>query len=96
MINYILLAVFIALQAGDFYTTYTILKNGKGREGNPILAWVFDRIGYTTGLVIFKGLCIAVGIYAVQFSNSFYIFVPVIALYTWVVWNNYKVLKATA
>jgi hypothetical protein len=92
MINYILLAVFIALQAGDFYTTYTILKNGKGREGNPILAWVFDRIGYTTGLVIFKGLCVAVGVYAAQFWNGFYILVPCIALYTWVVWNNYKVL----
>ena len=92
MINYILLAVFIALQAGDFYTTYTILKTGKGYEANPILRWVFDKIGYTIGLIIVKGLAIALGIYAAQFWNGFYILVPAIALYTWVVWNNYKVL----
>jgi hypothetical protein len=92
MINYILLAVFIALQAGDFYTTYTILKNGKGYEANPILRWVFDRIGYVTGLTIFKGLAIAVGVYAAQFWNGYYVLVPAVALYAWVVYNNYKVL----
>ena len=92
MINYILLAIFIVLQASDFYTTYTILKNGKGYEANPILRWIFDKIGYVAGLAIVKGLCIAVGVYAVQFSNSFYIFVPAIALYIWVVRNNYKVM----
>ena len=92
MINYILLAIFVALQAGDFYTTYTILKTGKGREANPILAWVFGRIGYVIGLTIFKGLAIALGVYAAQFWNGFYILVPCIVLYTWVVYNNYKVL----
>jgi hypothetical protein len=92
MLNYILLAIFVALQAGDFYTTYTIIKTGKGREANPILAWIFNRIGYVVGLVIFKSLAIAVGIYVAQFWNGFYILVPCIALYTWVVYNNYKVL----
>jgi hypothetical protein len=92
MINYILLAVFIALQVGDFYTTYTILKKGTGREANPILAWVFDKIGYVVGLAIFKGLAIAVGVYAAQFWNGYYVLIPAVALYTWVVWNNYKVL----
>jgi hypothetical protein len=92
MINYILLAIFIALQAGDFYTTYTILKTGKGRELNPILVWVFNKIGYTAGLAIFKGLAVAVGIYAAQFLNGYYVLIPLIALYAWVVWNNYKVL----
>jgi hypothetical protein len=92
MINYILLAIFIALQIGDFYTTYTILKTGKGYEANPILAWIFNKIGSTIGLVIVKGLCIVVGVYAAQFWNGFYILVPAIALYIWVVYNNYKVL----
>jgi hypothetical protein len=92
MINYILLAIFIALQAGDFYTTYNILKTGKGYEANPILKWVFSKIGYVTGLAIVKGLAIALGIYAAQFWNGFYILVPCIVLYAWVVWNNYKVL----
>lgn len=93
MINYILLAVFIALQAGDFYTTYTILKTGKGYEANPILKWVFDRIGFTVGLAIFKGLAVAVGVYAAQFWNGYYVLIPMVALYTWVVFNNFNVLK---
>ena len=92
MINYILLAIFIALQCGDFYTTYTILKTGKGYEANPILRWVFDKIGYVTGLVIFKCLAVAVGVYAAQFWNGYYVLAPMVALYTWVVYNNYKVL----
>jgi hypothetical protein len=96
MINYVLLAIFIALQVGDFYTTYAILKKGTGREANPILAWVFDKIGYVAGLAVFKGLAIVIGIFIVQYWNSFYFFVPCIALYSWVVWNNYKVLKTTA
>jgi hypothetical protein len=92
MINYILLAIFIALQAGDFYTTYNILKTGKGYEANPALAWVFSKIGYVTGLTIVKGMAVAVGIYAAQFWNGYYVLAPMTALYTWVVWNNYKVL----
>ena len=94
MINYILLAIFIALQCGDFYTTYTILKTGKGHEANPILAWVFNKIGYTAGLAIFKGIAIIAGVYAAQLSNGYYVLAPMVALYTWVVWNNFKVLKS--
>jgi hypothetical protein len=93
MINYILLAIFIALQAGDFYTTYTILKTGKGYEANPILAWIFNKIGYTAGLAIFKGMAIIVGVYAAQFWNGYYVLAPMVALYSWVVWNNFNVLK---
>ena len=89
MINYILLAIFIALQAGDFYTTYTILKTGKGHEANPLLAWVFDRIGYVLGLVLFKGLCIVIGFMLLPY---WYALAFLDALYVWVVYNNYKVL----
>jgi hypothetical protein len=89
MINYILLVIFIALQAGDFYTTYTILKTGKGYEANPILAWVFSKIGYPTGLVVFKGLCIVIGFLLMPY---WYALALLNALYLWVVWNNYKVM----
>ena len=89
MINYILLAIFIALQAGDLYTTYTIIKTGKGREANPILAWVFSKIGYPTGLVVFKGLCIVIGFFLLPY---WYALAILNALYLWVAYNNYKVL----
>lgn len=93
MINEILFVVFVLLQLADLYTTYTIINTGKGYEANPFLAWIFDRIGYVAGLLIFKGIAIAIGLYTVQYWNSFYLFVPLIALYSWVVYNNYKVLN---
>ena len=91
MINYILLVIFIALQCGDFYTTYTIIKTGKGHEANPVLAWIFNKIGYTSGLAIFKGLCIAIGIVLLP---AWYALAALDILYIWVIWNNYKVLKS--
>jgi hypothetical protein len=90
MINYILLAVFIALQIGDFYTTYTIIKTGKGHEANPILARLFDKINYPTGLVIFKGLCIVIGFFLLPY---WYALALLDILYVWVVYNNFKVLR---
>jgi len=93
MINYILLVIFIILQCADLYTTYTIIKTGKGYEANPFLAWIFDKIGYVVGLLIFKGLAIAIGLFVVQFWNGYYVLAPLIALYSWVVYNNYKVLN---
>ena len=90
MINYILLAIFIALQAGDFYTTYTIIKTGKGHEANPILAWIFSKIGYSTGLAIVKGTAIVIGFLLLQY---WYALAILDILYVWVVYNNFKVLR---
>ena len=90
MINGLLFALFVFLQCADFYTTYTIIKSGKGHEANPILAWIFDKIGFDIGLGIFKGLCIVIGIFLL---NVWYALAILDALYIWVLFNNYKVLK---
>ena len=89
MTNGILFALFVILQCIDFYTTYTILKTGKGHEANPILAWVFSKIGYPLGLVVFKGLCIVIGFFLLPY---WYALALLNVLYLWVVWNNYKVM----
>ena len=89
MLNGILFVLFVLLQCGDFYTTYAIIKNGKGHEANPLLAWVFDRIGYVSGLFLFKGLCIVIGFLLLPY---WYALAFLDALYVWVVYNNYKVL----
>jgi hypothetical protein len=89
MTNGILFALFVLLQCIDLYTTYTIIKTGKGHEANPILAWVFDKIGYPTGLVVFKGLCIVIGFFLLPY---WYALAILNALYLWVAYNNYKVL----
>jgi hypothetical protein len=90
MINGILFSVFALLQCIDFYTTYTIIKTGKGHEANPILAWVFSKIGYPTGLAIVKGTAIVIGFLLLQY---WYILALLDILYVWVVYNNFKVLR---
>ncbi len=91
MINYILLAIFIALQCGDFYTTYTIIKTGKGHEANPFVAKCIDELGLEVGLGFVK--VFAIGITAFLLLPYWYALAALDILYIWVVWNNYKVLK---
>ena len=89
MINYILLAVFIALQAGDFYTTYTIIKTGKGHEANPIIATLMAKLDMAGVLAFFKLGAILI---AVMLMDYWYALAVLDALYIWVVYNNYKVM----
>ena len=90
MINYILLAIFITLQCGDFYTTYTILKTGKGHEANPVLATLMAKLDMASVLAFFKIACIGIGFILMPY---WYALAALDILYIWVVWNNYKVLK---
>jgi hypothetical protein len=90
MINGLLFALFALLQCVDFYTTYTIIKTGKGHEANPILAWIFGKIGYLAGLTIVKGLAIAIGFILLQY---WYALAIIDILYVWVIFNNIKVMK---
>jgi hypothetical protein len=90
MINGLLFSFFVLLQCGDFYTTYTIIKTGKGHEANPILAKIFDKIGYPAGLIIAKGLTIAVGFVLLQYWVAL---ATLDILYVWVIYNNLKVLR---
>jgi hypothetical protein len=90
MINGLLFALFVLLQCVDFYTTYTIIKTGKGHEANPILAKIFDKIGYPAGLAIVKGMAIVVGFLLLQY---WYALAILDILYVWVIFNNIKVMK---
>jgi hypothetical protein len=90
MINGLLFVLFALLQCVDFYTTYTIIKTGKGHEANPILAKIFDKIGYPAGLAIVKGLAIAIGFILLQY---WYALAILDILYVWVIFNNIKVMK---
>lgn len=61
-----LLAIFVFfcfLQMADAYTTYVILSKG-GRELNPVMRVIMDRMGVLPGLLICKILlCVAVWFY---------------------------------
>jgi hypothetical protein len=90
MINYILLTIFIALQCGDFYTTYTILKTGKGHEANPILATLMAKLDMAGVLAFFKLACILIGIMLMPY---WWALALLDILYVWVIFNNFKVLR---
>jgi uncharacterized protein YacL len=96
MINYILLGIFAALQIGDAWTTIKALSNKKGVEANPILAWLFDKIGLVTGLVLIKVVAIgAIGylIYSTPPTLVTFILVVLNAIYGYVVYLNYRIGK---
>jgi hypothetical protein len=90
MINYILLAIFIALQCGDFYTTYTVIKTGKGHEANPIIATLIQKLNLLFGLLFFKVGAIIIGILLTPY---WYALAILDILYVWVIYNNIKVLR---
>ena len=91
MINYILFAVFVALQIGDAWTTIQCLKSGKGHEANGLMAWLFNKIGMVQALMITKvGIC---GVAWILKDIALAIGV-IDVLYAYVVYQNYKILKA--
>ena len=96
MINYILLAVFIALQYGDAWTTINVIKTDKGREGNPFMAWIFSKIGVIQGFIAVKFFVIGILSFIVYGNASIAITVLLTVFnlfYAYVVHNNYKILK---
>ena len=86
-----LLLLFILLQVADGYTTVRGLKLG-AREGNPILAKLFDRFSPVPVLLVVK----AAGIFAVAAVNHDVLTAFVCGVYVPVVINNVRVLRKKA
>lgn len=86
-----LLLLFILLQVADGYTTVRGLKLG-AREGNPILAWLFERFEPVLVLLVVK----AAGIFAVAVVNHDVLTAFVCGVYVPVVINNVRVLRKKA
>lgn len=51
--THILITLIVLLQIADAWTTWRILGAG-WRELNPLMAWVFDKLGVVPGLVLTK------------------------------------------
>lgn len=86
---YILLTLFILLQIADSLTTVHILKNG-GREANPVMNWLFQKIGMIPSLVIMKVLLIGI----VTWAWNEWLTLGVTVWYLGVVgWNSYQIWK---
>jgi hypothetical protein len=94
--TYILFAIFILLQFLDFWTTYHVIKSDKGHEGNPIMAWLFSKVGVIKGFVIAKLMAIgAVSfiVYTTPVNASIFVLCIFNLLYAYVVYQNYRILK---
>lgn len=84
----LLLIFFIVLQGLDMYTTIIALKQG-GRELNPLLAWLFKHFSPLSTMIVVKTIAVA----ALVWIDSFYANIISCAIYSWVVINNFGVIR---
>lgn len=85
--NEVLLGLYVALQAGDIYTTHAALQRG-AREVNPILAKLFERFNPLAVMVVTK----AVTVYLLWSLNVTWVTAAACAVYVAVVTSNLRVL----
>ena len=90
-----LLAVFVLLQIADWWTTTNVIKSGKGKEGNPLVAGLMKLIGTQPALVLWKAAAVARGGASSMSGQEYAVHVlgALCALYAAVVVNNWKILK---
>ena len=87
-----LFITFVVLQLLDIYTTSVALKKG-AVESNPILDELFHVTSVLPALIIVKGILIYLTYNILDTEYISPVLVGLIALYTWVVVNNIKVIK---
>jgi hypothetical protein len=87
-----LFIIFCLLQIFDVYSTYQILNAG-GREVNPMMNWLMDRVGVMAALIGTKVLAIGVLGAAVAYAQE-PVAVSVLAVstvyYAVIMYRNYK------
>ena len=85
-----LLFLFILLQIADCLTTVHILKQG-GREANPFMNWLFDKVGILAALIGMKLIVLI----AVFVAWNEWLTLGLDAAYLGVVgWNSYQIYKS--
>lgn len=92
----LLCLVGIALQVLDYASTRLVIERGRGAEGNPLIAWLIDRIGHRPALVIFKLLVVGcfVFLWIAGYGGSksaIWVVAGLDALYVFVVLRNLKI-----
>ena len=86
--TYILLAIFALLQIGDVWTTYNVIKENKGHEGNAIMAWLMDKLGVLPTFFVMK-VSALVAVYFLPWQAI----LVLNAIYAYVVFQNYQILR---
>lgn len=89
----VLFVLVVALQAADAFLTWRVLRAG-GRELNPAVRVLIDRLGTIPGLAIGKlFLVVMVWLYL---REQALILLAIAALYAWVVRHNWNQLQRTS
>lgn len=90
--NYFLAALLTLLQGADWYTTSRARKTGTV-ESNPVVAFLFNKIGYVPTMVL---KVVGVGVasfWAASISIGWLVLLPLIIIYGIVVKHNYDLVK---
>lgn len=87
----IIFAVYLFLQAYDFYSTNKALGSGIGKEKNPVVNYLIEQVGVLGALVLKTTLAIAGGIWLFV-NQQIEILAALVVLYGYLMYNNYKVL----
>lgn len=88
MIHMILLGLVALLQAGDWYTTRTIISKG-GREYNPLIRWLMGKLGVDPALAVKTAAMMAVA-----YFGGIPGCIPLIVIFAYACWHNAKALRA--
>jgi len=93
-----LIAAVVLLQALDGWTTYRIISRGVGYERNPVIQWLIDRLGLYGGLFAGKGAVAALVALGAPLGwwdgeIELYLLFGLAGLYSFVVVNNYRILR---
>jgi uncharacterized membrane protein len=91
MFHEAMFAAFVVLQVADAISTIYGTNLGYG-EKNPLLAWLFDKVGVTYALLCVKGLAILLTHHYLEDIPTF-ILVIANLVYTYVVFNNLKIIS---
>ena len=85
----VLFALLVLSQVADLYLTQRALSLG-AKEANPVSRWIIER----TGSVWLGGLAVKVPVLVLVYLAGEPVLVAfALALYGWVVWNNWSVVK---
>lgn len=87
---WLIIIFWISVNILDVHSTYLFLKNGR-REGNPIFAFLFKKIGFGRSMVIKAGLVLFTA-YLVLINKNYYS-QPILAwsiVFVFIVIDNYN------
>ena len=82
----IMFVIFIALALADAGLMWLILRGGNGRELNPLIRWLIEKLGLVPALVVKTVALAAIGFYSPESTLMI-----LIGIYSAVVlWNFYQ------